>query len=111
MVAMRVIPQETTPRNFFGAMLGLVLDEQAIGIREKIQIIVDHSRELLDRPRSVDEEFLIAQNVARFGIDFFIKVSHCRFFLIVPTIRNFRTAQIMPRIATHWLFALARVFA
>ena len=66
MVAMRVIPQETTPRNFLGAMRGLVLDEQAICVREKIQIIVDHSRELLDRNRSVDEEFLRAQNVSRF---------------------------------------------
>ena len=55
MVAMRVIPQETTPSHFFDAMRGLVLDEKAICIREKIQIVVDHSRELLDRPRSVDE--------------------------------------------------------
>ena len=111
MVAMRVIPQETTPRNFFGAMRGLVLDEQAICVREKIQIIVDHSRELLDRPRSVDEEFLRVQNVTNAMIHLFIKVSHCRFLLIVPTIRNFRIVQIMPRIATHGLFVLARVFA
>lgn len=54
MVSMRVIPQETTSRHLFGAMRSLVLDEQAIGIREKIQFVVDHSSELLDRPSSVD---------------------------------------------------------
>ena len=108
---MLVVPQETTSRHFFDAMRGLVLDEQAIGIREKIQIVVDHSRELLDRPRSVDEEFLRVQNVTDATIHLFVKVNHCRFLLIVPTIRNFRIVQIMPRIATHGLFVLARVFA
>ena len=110
MVSMRVIPQETTPRQFFDAMRGLVLDEKAICIREKIQIVVDHSRELLDRPSSVDEEFLRVQTVTDATIHLFVKVNHCRFLLIVPTIRNFRIVQIMPRIATHGLFALARVF-
>ena len=88
----------------------LVLDEQAIGIREKIQVVVDHSRELLDRPSSVDEELLRVQNVTYATIHLFVKVSHLRFLLIVPTIRNFRIVQIMPRIATYGLFALASVF-
>ena len=69
-------------------MRGLVLNEQTIGILEKIQLVVDHSSEFLNRPRSVDEK-----NVTNSTIHLFIEISHLRFLLIVPAIRNFRTTR------------------
>ena len=72
---------DSAPRHFFCAMRGLVLDEQAIGIREKIQIVVDHSRERLNHKRSVDEQFFPVQTLTHHIIHIFIEVSHLRFLL------------------------------